>query len=1010
MWCFLVWLLSLFKSGNDIEDLEIRSQVYSNWINFYLKPDHISIDKIDNIIDGKNLNTLVEQLWSDKIEIEIDPNLNEKEQIIENFHQVLQYLQTQKVNIPDFKLYSVIEKKNLKDLLNIIWSIISHQKIDNIYFNGFRGRKGLLMWINKFTDKLFFNFTDSWDNGKTICKILSKFYPNDINLSMIEQINNTNYTISLLQKVNAPLLVDYESFNKLDENSSMLQYAILFDFLSYPFKVNSNYTENIINHHKANYIYCMYDNPFYYDEMILDKDIPNYITENNQVIQKINDYFGINMHSRKPVQIAYIKNDGNDFKIDYDFPAFEKVLKRAGLRPILFVSCTGRYQQGKTTIDSGITGNLGYKLGNGHRETTKGVYIDGPYDINYLYDRFEVSMRKDIYFGGNELLSPLIFFFDIEGYEGNMHGNDIEKNNKAYIEMSTPFLCLSSIFIFLSEPNANSNEIKNFFERVKVSKLTTYSNNDTNGELQLHIVFNRYNKILNDLDDKRPNLKLAIKKFQERMKKEWIGVQPLNQYGIKYNFFPIIDGLPPYYKNGLFFEVFRYFVKNIIRSIEDAAEGRFMRSAEQSLNLFNFVIEHHNDKNFEELVKLLIKSDHENSFETFSKKAYKDSQEKIFFKIDKKFAKYYKNNIFDIDINNSIYKYTKSGEEEIKNYLKPVQDHQSVFDNIQKLVVSIRNKVYEKYDNLIKHKYKLIEEFNNRIEQKADKLASDSLDKIYSELTLNDNYNFNQSQIDNCIKREITNIVKVLYEFKQKENLFLLSDQVIDTIIPEKQLYLESNVDSYIHNEKIVADQIREENDMKLICIKLYKKKIKDEYDFKEKQLINDLNAHLRDKQFYADNFKHIIEICQQTQTEIINDISSKQNLIIDDIVYNLCQNNENTSKIVERLKQKNALKFDNIILQSLINENKDELYSKIHTEFARARLDLSITRSFNRTTEESYFKEKVEIQQITYYPDGTNKVGKWETIRIKYKPFSKIAKDTVDPLINIAKKVFDIL
>lgn len=103
----------------------------------------------------------------------------------------------------------------------------------------------------------------------------------------------------------------------------------------------------------------------------------------------------------------------------------------------------------------------------------------------------------------NELLAPLVYFFDIEGYDGNMHGNDIEKNNKAYIEMCTPFLCLSSIFILLSEPNANAQEIYNFFERVKVSKLTTYSNtDDSNGALQLHIVFNKYYGICDDFDNK----------------------------------------------------------------------------------------------------------------------------------------------------------------------------------------------------------------------------------------------------------------------------------------------------------------------------------------------------------------------------------------------------------------------------------------------------------------------------------------------------------------------------
>ena len=79
------------------------------------------------------------------------------------------------------------------------------------------------------------------------------------------------------------------------------------------------------------------------------------------------------------------------------------------------------------------------------------------------------------------------------------------------------------------------------------------------------------------------------------MQKQWIGVQALNKYGINHDFYPILEGLQHFYNNSWFYEVFQYFVKDIVRSIENAAESKFVRSAEQSINLFNYIIEYSNE-------------------------------------------------------------------------------------------------------------------------------------------------------------------------------------------------------------------------------------------------------------------------------------------------------------------------------------------------------------------------------------------------------------------------------
>lgn len=548
--------------------------------------------------------------------------------------------------------------------------IISKFSVDWIKYYGLIGKDGLLKWINTYSDVNFQNFVDSWDNGKTICKILHNYYPDKIDIISLETNNYPNiiksFTFSSLQSNKIPLLVNFDDNKYLDEKAIIIQYAVLFNYLSKASVLNpvnsiientKSSTKNDNNDNKNTYknyynynnnnLHSNYEPPNFKDGIIDENELSIFIQNENHVIKKINEYFKVIMAPRYPVQIAYITESDDDFIVKFNFQEFEEVINRAGQRPIIFVSCLGRYQQGKSTLISGLTGNIGYEIGKGNKETTKGVYIDGPYDINYFYTRFSIKMRKDIYFGGNELLSPLIFFFDIEGYDGIMHGNDIQKNNKAFIEMCTPFLCLSSVFLFLSEPNANINEIKSFFERMKVSNLTTYSNtDDSNGALQLHIIFNKYNDILNDGSK---NIKKAIQNFKDCYKNEWIGGDSLAHYGIKYDFIPIVQGMRYLYDDKSFYYVFYYFALQIIRSIEDATEGSFIRCVPQSINLFHYIIQHFNQPNFEQIIKQLIRDEHEKSFHTLSNRAYEKSCKKIMPLIENEFIRY--ENDFSIEVN-----------------------------------------------------------------------------------------------------------------------------------------------------------------------------------------------------------------------------------------------------------------------------------------------------------------------------------------------------------------------
>lgn len=296
-------------------------------------------------------------------------NNNEKKYKIKNFLNIIQYLRDKSINIPKFNIKSIIDKKKSNDLLEIVWSIISYLEVDNVYFNGFKGKDGLLQLINKLSEKTFENFSDSWKNGTTITTILNQLYPGEINIS--ENENDLEYAIAYLDKVGAPIYIDNEFNDFLDENSIILQYATLFRYLSWSKRLFLNTTINvhnsIPNYYNVNYLYIQTEYPNYKDEIIPMNDLPNFITDNNQIIQIINKHYKVNMHSRYPKQIAYITKENGIQKVEYKDEVFKQVLSRAGSKPIIFVSILGKYQQGKSTLNSGITANYGYTIGNGFK-------------------------------------------------------------------------------------------------------------------------------------------------------------------------------------------------------------------------------------------------------------------------------------------------------------------------------------------------------------------------------------------------------------------------------------------------------------------------------------------------------------------------------------------------------------------------------------------------------------------------------------------------------------------
>lgn len=262
---------------------------------------------------------------------------------------------------------------------------------------------------------------------------------------------NARYSLSKFKELGAEIYIEPELLSNSDEQCILLQCASLFNFINSAILLNKEMNIKIDE-----------GQPDFYSGQ-LDKDSIDKLYKNaSEINLKINEIFNVTMPFREPVQIAYLPKDSNS--INFMYEKFNEVVKRAGSRPIIFVSCLGRYQQGKSSFVQWMSGNLSYGIGNGIKEETNGVFIDGPYEIDYFYKRFDVQMREDIYYGGNQLLSPLIFFLDIEGYGGILHGQDVEHNNKYLLNCVPLSYAYHQYFFSLLIPIQVTLKSKNFLK------------------------------------------------------------------------------------------------------------------------------------------------------------------------------------------------------------------------------------------------------------------------------------------------------------------------------------------------------------------------------------------------------------------------------------------------------------------------------------------------------------------------------------------------------------------
>lgn len=248
----------------------------------------------------------------------------------------------------------------------------------------------------------------------------------------------------------------------------------------------------------------------------------------------------------------------------------------------------------------------------------------------------------------------------------------------------------------------------------------------------------------------------------------------------------------------------------------------------------------------------------------------------------------------------------QKGDNEIKKELNVVKDHPDVSFFINKFLCNIRLLINEKYDHYIKVRDDLITELNKRIFNYAQQKEETTLNLIYRELSQNQNFSYKEEKIEKCINNRINEYKNELIKYKNENNMFLLNNEIIDIIIIDKTSYFKQKIYILLNQQKDNEYKLREKIEVKSQFIDLQKQLMKDKYNLRAKQLLDDLKSHLSSQEFYRSNFCCLLRINDEYQELLFNYIRSKGDEIMAIINQTLITRDAKNTNIIRRLNSKN--------------------------------------------------------------------------------------------------------
>ncbi|CAL8397015.1 unnamed protein product, partial [Gadus morhua 'NCC'] len=234
-----------FYSGPDgftpraYERDRVQKKTFTKWVNKHLIKvrKHIT-DLYEDLRDGHNLISLLEVLSGVTLPREKGRMRFHR---LQNVQIALDFLKQRQVKLVNIRNDDITDG-NPKLTLGLIWTIILHFQISEIYVSGESGdltaKEKLLLWTQQATEGYpglrCSNFTSSWSNGRLFNALLHRYRPDLIDMEVVtHQSNRDNLeqAFEIAESLGVTRLLDAEDVDvpSPDEKSVITYVASIYD-------------------------------------------------------------------------------------------------------------------------------------------------------------------------------------------------------------------------------------------------------------------------------------------------------------------------------------------------------------------------------------------------------------------------------------------------------------------------------------------------------------------------------------------------------------------------------------------------------------------------------------------------------------------------------------------------------------------------------------------------------------------------------------------------------------
>uniref|UniRef100_A0A8D2J7W2 Microtubule actin crosslinking factor 1 n=1 Tax=Varanus komodoensis TaxID=61221 RepID=A0A8D2J7W2_VARKO len=217
----------------------VQKKTFTKWVNKHLMKvrKHIN-DLYEDLRDGHNLISLLEVLSGVKLPREKGRMRFHR---LQNVQIALDFLKQRRVKLVNIRNDDITDG-NPKLTLGLIWTIILHFQISDIYISGELGdmsaKEKLLLWTQKVTAGYVgvkcTNFSSCWSDGKMFNAIIHRYRPDLVDMERVQiqsSRDNLEQAFEIAERLGVTRLLDAEDVDvpSPDEKSVITYVSSIYD-------------------------------------------------------------------------------------------------------------------------------------------------------------------------------------------------------------------------------------------------------------------------------------------------------------------------------------------------------------------------------------------------------------------------------------------------------------------------------------------------------------------------------------------------------------------------------------------------------------------------------------------------------------------------------------------------------------------------------------------------------------------------------------------------------------